>query len=128
MTATVKNRGKELFLDIFYDIAGSLFMAIGIFCFMETADIAPGGVSGVSIMIKYLFGVPVGFMSLCINVPLLILAWRYKGRAFTIKTLKTLLFNTIILDLVVTPYFPSTPVTGCWALFLAGCLWARGWR
>lgn len=64
MTATVKNRGKELFLDIFYDIAGSLFMAIGIFCFMETADIAPGGVSGVSIMIKYLFGVPVGFMSL----------------------------------------------------------------
>ena len=58
---TVKNRGKELFLDIFYDIAGSLFMAIGIFCFMETADIAPGGVSGVSIMIKYLFGVPVGF-------------------------------------------------------------------
>ena len=74
MTATVKNRGKELFLDIFYDIAGSLFMAIGIFCFMETADIAPGGVSGVSIMIKYLFGVPVGFMSLCINVPLLILA------------------------------------------------------
>ena len=31
MTATVKNRGKELFLDIFYDIAGSLLMSIGIF-------------------------------------------------------------------------------------------------
>lgn len=39
---TVKNRGKELFLDIFYDIAGSLLMSIGIFCFIETADIAPG--------------------------------------------------------------------------------------
>ena len=103
----VKNRGKELFLDIFYDIAGSLLMAIGIFCFMETADIAPGGVSGVAIMLKYLFGVPVGFMSLCINVPLLILAWKYKGRAFTVKTLKTLLFNTVLLDLVVTPYFPQ---------------------
>lgn len=37
----------------------------------------------------------------------MILAWKYKGRAFTVKTLKTLLFNTIILDLVVTPYFPQ---------------------
>ena len=34
----------------------------------------PGGVSGVAIMLKYLFDVPVGFMGLCINVPLLILA------------------------------------------------------
>ena len=51
---TVKNRGKELFLDIFYDIAGSLLMSIGIFCFIETADIAPGGVSGVAIMLTLL--------------------------------------------------------------------------
>jgi len=99
--------GRALAADIFFDIIGSFALAVGIFCFAEQADIAPGGMSGVAIMLKYLFDVPVGLMTFFLNIPLLILAWKYISRKFTVKTLKTLLFNTIILDYVVTPYFPQ---------------------
>lgn len=62
-----------------------------------------------------------------INVPLLILAWKYKGRAFTVKTLKTLLFNTVLLDLVVTPYFPQyTGEPGCLGSVFGGLFMGIG--
>ena len=93
--------------DILCDIAGSFALAIGIYCFAEQADIAPGGVSGIAIMIKYLFDAPVGLVTFLLNVPLLFLAWKYFSHRFTLRTLKTVLFNTIILDYVVTPYFPQ---------------------
>ena len=93
--------------DILFDIAGSFALAVGIFCFAEKADIAPGGMSGIAIMIKYLFDLPVGLMTLALNIPLLILAWKYISHKFTIRSLKTVLFNSIILDYIVTPYFPQ---------------------
>ena len=98
---------KVLAADIFFDIAGSFVLALGIFCFAEQADIAPGGMSGIAIMLKYLFDLPVGLMTFVLNIPLLILAWKYISHRFTVRTLKTVLFNTIILDYVVTPYFPQ---------------------
>lgn len=94
-------------MDVLFDIIGSFALAIGIYCFSEAADIAPGGISGIAIMLKYLFGLPVGMMTFVINIPLLLLAWKYMGRGFTLKTLKTLVFNTIILDYMVTPWFPQ---------------------
>jgi len=93
--------------DIFFDIAGSFALAAGIFCFAEQADIAPGGMSGIAILVKYMFDVPVGLVTFLLNVPLLFLAWKYFSHRFTLKTLKTVLFNTIILDYIVTPYFPQ---------------------
>lgn len=102
-----KSRFMTITTDILFDIAGSFALAVGIFCFAESADIAPGGISGIAIMLKYLFGLPVGIMTFVINIPLLLLAWKYMGRVFTLKTLRTLIFNTIILDYVVTPWFPQ---------------------
>ena len=37
-----KINGKELVLDISYDIAGSVLYALGIYTFAKTADFAPG--------------------------------------------------------------------------------------
>lgn len=93
--------------DIFFDIIGSFALAIGIFCFAEQADIAPGGMSGIAIMLKYLFNLPVGLMTLALNIPLLLLAWKYISHRFTLRSLKTVLFSTIVLDYIVTPYFPQ---------------------
>ena len=98
---------KSLAADILFDVAGSFALAIGIFCFAEQADIAPGGMSGIAIMLKHIFDLPVGLTTLALNIPLLLLAWKYISHRFTLRTLKTVLFNTIILDYIVTPYFPQ---------------------
>lgn len=98
---------RKFLLGLGADIAGSFLLGAGIYCFSERVNIAPGGVSGLAIMIKYLTGMPVGLMSLAINVPLLGLAFCFLGWKFTARTLRTLVFNSLILDLVVTPFFPQ---------------------
>ena len=93
--------------EIFFDIAGTLAVSVGLYSFAEKVDIAPGGVSGISLMVRYLTGLPIGFLMLVLNIPLLLVAYKFMGKRFTLKTLRTVLINTIILDMVVTPYFPQ---------------------
>ena len=98
---------KKLFKDILSDTIGSLLIAVGIYSFAEKLNIAPGGVSGIAIMVKYLSGLPVGLISLFINVPLLIVAYKFIGKRFALRTLSTVLIYTLLIDNVVTPFFPQ---------------------
>ena len=98
---------KRFIKDILNDITGTFALSVGIYCFAEKVNIAPGGVSGVSIMIKYLTGLPVGFLSLIMNIPLLIIAYKYMGKRFALFTMRTVILNTIILDAIVSPFFPQ---------------------
>ena len=82
-------------------------MGVGIYCFAEKVNIAPGGVSGIAIMIKYLTGLPVGMLTLIMNIPLLVVAYKFMGKRFAMRTLRTVIFCTVILDSIVTPYFPQ---------------------
>lgn len=93
-------------IDIIYDIVGSFFLAMGIHCFVEPANIAPGGVSGIAIMINFVTNLPIGILTFVINIPILILSYRYLGRSFTLKSTRTLIISTLILDFFVTPLFP----------------------
>lgn len=82
-------------------------LAVGVYCFAEQADIAPGGISGIAILLKYLFNLPIGVMTFVINVPILYLGFRYLGKRFTLRSLITLAISSVILDFVVTPFFPQ---------------------
>lgn len=96
-------KNKELLLDLSADVLGSVLMGIGIYSFAEQADIAPGGLSGIAILFKYLWDLPVGIMILIMNIPLLFVAWKYLGKRFAVRTLRTVVLSSAILDVVVTP-------------------------
>lgn len=93
--------------DFIYNVAGAFLVAVGIYSFSEKINVAPGGVSGIAIMVKYLTGLPIGGVSLFINIPLLIIAYKFMGRQFTVKTVYAILIYTIVIDSVVTPFFPQ---------------------
>lgn len=93
--------------QILIDILASVSLAIGINIFAAPNGIAPGGVSGIAVILNYLFDLPIGTVSLCINIPLLILAWKVKGKDFTIKTLRTLICYMIVSDV----FFVKLPFT-----------------
>lgn len=96
-----------LALDFLGYVAGAFIYAIGLVCFLKPANIAPGGVSGITIILNYIWEwIPLGTANLIINIPLIILAWFYLGKRFTIKTLVALALSSFMTDLVVTPLFP----------------------
>lgn len=93
-----ENRWMELAKDGVYDAAGALLIAVGTWCFVEPCHIAPGGVSGVALMINHLMGVPVGTLNFVINIPLLIASWLSLNRKMTMKTVRTVLWMSVFLD------------------------------
>ncbi len=97
---------KDLIIDLVYDIAGSVIYAAGLICFVNPANLAPGGMSGAAIMINYIWGLPIGLMAFLLNIPLMIMSWLFLGKYMTLKTLKSLAVNSLIVDQVVGRYFP----------------------
>lgn len=92
--------------DIALLLIGSFVYGIGTHAFIVPANIAPGGASGIALMTKYLFDLPVGTMTLVLNIPLLILAWFYLSRRFAVTTAIASLLGSLILDVVIAPFFP----------------------
>jgi uncharacterized membrane-anchored protein YitT (DUF2179 family) len=61
---------------------------------------APGGITGMSIIFSSLTGVPVEYMSPLISVPLLILGVIFLGKSFGAKTLYITLMGPVFLKII----------------------------
>ena len=95
-----KKKWKELGLDALFDFAGAFLQAIGIWCFIEPSHVAPGGVSGIALMLNHLFSLPIGTMGLVFNIPLLLASWFLLDREMTLKTIRTVIWMSVVQDFV----------------------------
>ena len=102
-----KKKGKELGKNISLLLLGSLVYGIGTYVFVVPANIAPGGATGVALMVNYVTGLPVGILTLLLNVPLLALAWFYLSKEFAISTAVTTGVCSLVLDFVVPFIVPA---------------------
>ena len=70
----MKKEDREIFLkQIFWEVVGSAFIAGGIYNFAVQAGFPMTGFSGISIILYQLFGVPIGFSTILLNIPVAIL-------------------------------------------------------
>lgn len=97
---------KELFLDLLYDFWGSALFCLGVYTFAIDGGFAPGGVSGVALIINHYTQWPVGLVSLLMNLPILLITYRKLGRRFLLKSLRTMIISNLMMDLI----FPRIPV------------------
>lgn len=100
-----RERSKSLALDLLYDAAGGILYAAGIYTFAKNANFAPGGVSGLALILNSLWNLPIGTTTLVLNLPLIAVSYKIVGKQFLIKTAKSMLISSIILDGI----FPFTP-------------------
>ena len=98
---------NSIFTGLAYDILGSLLQALGVWCFVEPCRIAPGGASGIALLINHLSGLSVGALTLVINIPLLAASYLVLDREMTRKTVGTVLVMTLFLDYIVAPVVPQ---------------------
>ena len=83
------------------------------FISFQCTGLAPGGITGLAIICSLITKIPVAYMTLCISIPLLILATVLLGKSFGIKTLYITLMTPVCMKLVpiidLTASFPDIP-------------------
>jgi uncharacterized membrane-anchored protein YitT (DUF2179 family) len=100
--------------DYFLVLVATLIQAISLRLFFVPANLASGGVSGISQLINHFTGWPIGLMILIGNIPLFVLGWRFLGGArFAARTAFAIFMYAAFTDLLVqTPFFsPSGEAT-----------------
>jgi uncharacterized membrane-anchored protein YitT (DUF2179 family) len=79
-------------------LIGSFILASGFVLFITPYKIIPGGVYGISIVLHYLFGTPVGLVALCFDIPLTIIGVKVLGPRFGYKTVLGFSLTAIFTD------------------------------
>lgn len=90
---------KRVWKNVILCVIGSVLVAVAISLFLEPNNVAPGGVSGIAIMVEYLTDFSVGTVTVIINIPLMILGFVKLGKAFTLSTGACVLLSSALTDL-----------------------------
>ncbi len=93
-----KNKKLNIVFEYFAIAFGAAIMAIGIGVFLVDAKVVPGGVSGLSMSVHYLTGLPVGLMIWVLNIPLYIWGVKEFGKEFGVRTFFGFTLNSFFID------------------------------
>ena len=84
-----------------------VFYGLAISQFLDPNDIAPGGVSGLSMIINRIIGIEVGTIMLLLNVPILLLGLYKFGIKFLISTIYATFMGSVFTN-ILAEYPPIT--------------------
>ncbi|MCD7982184.1 MAG: YitT family protein [Clostridiales bacterium] len=98
-------KARKLTADIFSDIAGGLLIAVGVYNFASEAQFPLPGVSGIALIFYQMFGLPIGAMTVLLNIPIVLCTFRILGKRFFLRSVKSILITSFIMD-AVAPRLP----------------------
>ena len=87
---------KEFGADILVDVAGGMMIAVGVYNFALHAIFPVAGFSGIAIILYHLLGIPVGIGTILLNVPVAVLCYKFLGKNFFLKSLKSIIISSIL--------------------------------
>ena len=92
-----EKKGIQFLCDILVCIIGSALVGTALSVFTIPNEIAPGGISGLSTALAYMLGVRVSVLTLVLNIPIMLAAYRLLGkRSFFYTLLSTALLSGFI--------------------------------
>lgn len=109
---------KELGIDILVDLFAGLLIAVGVHNFALNANFPVEGFSGIAIILYHLFDLPVGISLFILNIPAAIFSCKLLGKTFFLKSVKSTVITSIIMDYVA----PMLPVYNGSRLLAALCM------
>ena len=98
MTRLQEDRAAHILLKYLLITLGAAIYAVGFQFFLYPNNITSGGVVGTSMIINQLTGMPVGVMTILLNIPLFIIAWRHFGLDFLIGSLAGMGLSSVLVD------------------------------
>lgn len=121
---------NEKILNYLYIIIGATILAAGVNMFLAQLKLVTGGVSGLGIIIQYVaekhygIAVPLWFTNIVVNIPLLIIAIKLKGKEFVGKSMFAAAYLSFAL--FYTSYIPAPQVDLLIASIFGGVLVGTG--
>ena len=97
---------KEVLSAYVQIILGSVIGGAAYPLFLTPNNIAPGGITGVAIILNYLMKLPVGTVSLILNIPLFLAGYHTMGKIFAFRSLIATILFSLMIDLL--PFAPMT--------------------
>lgn len=124
----MKKRALRWFADIIIMIIAAAVYSLGIHCFISPNDIAPGGVTGIAIIVSEMSPFKIGTLIFAFNIPLMILGFIFLGRAAMIKTLISVSAITVFTDALeeFMPVYNADGGNGIMAAVFGGALMGIG--
>lgn len=89
-------------------VVGCVIYAASFRLFIYPNDVVLGGVVGAATIINYLTDLPVGVMTIVINIPLFVFSWKHFGFKFLISSLVAMLLSSTLMDLMEVIDFVAT--------------------
>lgn len=120
-----KNKWIDLLLDVLVITVGSVIYAVSVDVFTAPNHIAPGGITGLSTVLNYLFHTPIGLVAFLINVPIIIWGVMEIGYKLVVKTLFCIALSSAMID-ILAPVLPIYEGNLILAALIAGVLEGLG--
>lgn len=123
-----EKRALRWFVDIITIISAAAIYSLGVHCFISPNDIAPGGVTGIAIIVSELSRLRVGTLIFALNIPLMILGFISLGKSTMIKTLISVSLITVFTDAFewFMPTYNAQGGNGIMAAIFGGALMGAG--
>ena len=90
--------GEHWLRDTAVELVGSALTGIAIYNFAVPALFPMTGFSGLALILYRLFSLPIGVMTIVLNIPVAILCYRLLGRQFFFKSLRCMVFSSLFID------------------------------
>lgn len=95
---------------------GSVIYAFGFDLFYAPNDVALGGITGLAQVINHVFpALPVGILTIAMNIPLFLLGWKYIGFNLLAGSLVSMLVGSTAIDVIAATFTfaPMDPMLAC---------------
>jgi uncharacterized membrane-anchored protein YitT (DUF2179 family) len=103
---TASGRWRVVF-DYLQIVVGSLIVAVGTNLFFVPNKLVSGGITGIAILLHYAHAWPVGLVFAILNIPLVIIGWKWAGGArFFLRTAVAVTVMSVAIDLT-APYIQA---------------------
>ena len=96
---------KEIAVDVGADILGGFLISIGVYNFAVASGFPVAGVSGIAVLFYHFFNIPIGIMTILLNIPIVLVCYRLLGKRFFWKSVKTMLISNFMIDQI-APLLP----------------------
>lgn len=95
-----ERKNISIVLDLLMIIVGTAISAVALNMLTRPSGLLAGGLTGISQFIHHFFPISVGLFYFILNIPLMILGYKYLGRIFSIYTILSIMLLSTFLSII----------------------------